>query len=79
MAITPRLAEFERMGEDAYAAMYSARPYAVKDCYEEARSQFRLAIEEARLGGFADEMARLERRLDHIKAVYDSQFRGVGH
>jgi hypothetical protein len=78
MPVPPKLAEFERKGEDAYAAMYDARPYAVKDCYEEARSQFRLAIEAARLGGYAEEMARLERRLAHITAVYNSQFRDVG-
>lgn len=78
MAVNQKLAELERKGEDAYTAMYSARPSAVKDCYEESRSQFGLAIEEAKLCGAVDEMARLERRLAHIKAVYDSQFRGVG-
>ena len=78
MPVPPKWAELERKGEDAYAAMYDARPYAVKEFYEEARSHFRLAIEAARLGRFPDEMARLERRLAHITAVYDSQFRGVG-
>ena len=78
MVANQKLEEFERKGEEAYVAMYSARPAAVKDYYEESRSQFRLAIEQANLRGAADEVARLERRLAHIKAVYDNQFRGVG-
>ena len=32
-----KLAEFELKAEEAYAAMYIARPYGVKDCYDEAR------------------------------------------
>jgi hypothetical protein len=78
MVANKKSEEFERKGEDAYAAMYSARPATVKACYEESRSQFRLAIDEATLCGAAAEVARLERRLAHIKAVYNSQFRGVG-
>ena len=73
-----KLAEFELKAEEAYAAMYIARPYGVKDCYEEARSQYHQAVEEAQRAGCIDEMVRLGNRLAHVEAVYDNQFRGVG-
>ncbi|MBS0517182.1 MAG: hypothetical protein JSR90_00735 [Proteobacteria bacterium] len=68
----------ERRAEDAYEAMYSARPVAVKDLYEEALQQLRLAIAAATANGFSDDARRLDRRLAHIEAVYESQFRHVG-
>ena len=70
--------EFERMAEAAYAAMYDARSYGVKDCYEDARLYFHRAIEVAQGAGFADDAARLARRLEHVEKLYNSQFRGVG-
>lgn len=73
-----KTAEFERLAEAAYAAMYDARPYGVKDCYEDARSHFWQAIEEAQRGCLTDEIARLSRRLAQVEAVYDRQFRWVG-
>jgi hypothetical protein len=72
------LVELERTAEAAYAAMYDARPYGVKDCYEDARLYFHRAIEVAQRAEFADEAARLARRLEHVEKVYNSQFRGVG-
>lgn len=71
-------AEFERLAEAAYAAMYDVRPYAVKDCYDDARSNFRRAIEAAQGGGLSDEVMRLTRRLEHVEDVYNNQFRGIG-
>lgn len=68
----------ERRAEDAYEAMYRARVFAVKDLYEEALQQLRLAIAVAMANDFSDDARRLDRRLAHIEAVYESQFRHVG-
>ena len=70
--------EHERRAEAAYAAMYEARPWAVKDLYDEARAEFGRAIEAARAAGRESDALRLERRLGDVEAVYASQFRGVG-
>ncbi len=72
------VAEFERLAEAAYAAMYDARPHQVKDCYDDARMYLTRAIEAAQGAGLADAAARLTRRLEHVENVYNSQFRGVG-
>ena len=68
----------ERLAEAAYEAMYEARSYAVKDCFDEARSYFTRAIEMAKHAALDDEVARLTARLDHIAGVYNGQFRGIG-
>jgi hypothetical protein len=72
------LAAFERAAEAAYAAMYDAQPYAVKDHYDDARANFARAIDCARRNGSAAEADRLSQRLEHLRQVYDRQFRGVG-
>jgi hypothetical protein len=72
------IAELERMAEGSYSAMYEARPHNVKDHYDDAQLYFSWAIEAAQQGGLADEVTRLTNRRDHIIAVYNSQFRGVG-
>jgi hypothetical protein len=72
------IAESERLGEAAYAAMYDARPHGVKDCYEDALVHFGRAIETARRAHLANEVTRLSRRAEHIERVYNRQFRGVG-
>jgi hypothetical protein len=68
------LDEWERRGEESYAQMYEAR--RAKEPYEDACSAFARAIEAARRLGLDQEVARLTRRVEHIRAVYDSQFRG---
>lgn len=75
---TNAIAELEHLAEAAYHAMYDARPYGIKDCYDAARCYFRRAIEAARQAGLAGEVARLERRLAHIESVYNHHFRGIG-
>ena len=70
--------EFERAAEAAYAAMYEAKPYSVKDCYDDAQLYFSHAIAAAKLAGLADEAERLKSRVEHIRNVYHNQFRGVG-
>jgi len=70
--------ELERTAEQCYAAMYDAQPHQVKDCYGDARRNFVRAIEVARTDGDIALADRLELRLRHVEAVYESQFRGVG-
>ena len=54
--------------------MYEAR--RAKEPYEDACFAFARAIEAAQGLGLNDEVARLNRRVEHIRAVYNSQFRG---
>ncbi|HEV2956716.1 MAG TPA: hypothetical protein VGX95_11410 [Xanthobacteraceae bacterium] len=68
------LAEWERRAEEAYAQMYEAR--RAKEPYEDACFAFARAIEAAQRLGRNEEVARLNRRIEHIRAVYNSQFRG---
>ena len=71
-------ADFERLAETSYAAMYEVQPYLAKDCYDDARLHLRRAIEAAQGDGLADEAARLTGRLEHLENVYNTQFRSVG-
>ena len=66
--------EWERRAEASYSEMYEAR--RAKEPYEDACLQFARAIEAARRLGLAAEVERLTRRVEHVRAVYDSQFRG---
>jgi hypothetical protein len=66
--------EWERRGEEAYSEMYEAR--RAKEPYEDACFAFARAIEAAQRLGLDDEVARLNKRVEHIRAVYNSQFRG---
>ncbi|HEV2532363.1 hypothetical protein [Phenylobacterium sp.] len=64
--------------EAVYAAMYDAPArHAVKAHYEDTCLNFARAIAAAREAGRPDEAARLQARLDHVRAVYDHQFRGL--
>ena len=72
------IAEFERLAESTYAAMYDVRVHGVKGLYDDTRLYFGRAIEAANAAGFTDFAARLTQRLQHVEAVYDSQFRNVG-
>ena len=68
------LAEWERRAEAAYSEMYEAR--RAKEPYEDACFAFARAIEAAQRLGLKEEVARLNRRVEHVRAVYNSQFRG---
>jgi hypothetical protein len=68
------LEQWERRAEEAYTEMYEAR--RAKEPYEDACFAFARAIEAARRLGLEEEVARLNRRVEHIRAVYNSQFRG---
>jgi hypothetical protein len=68
------LDEWERLAEQSYAQMYEAR--RAKEPYEDACFQFARAIEAAQRLGLDHEVVRLTRRVEHIRAVYNSQFRG---
>jgi len=68
----PPYKKLERLGEQIYDEMYetsSSRGYLseIKEC-------FTAAIDAAESEGLSDEARRLRARLDHIVAVYRSQF-----
>jgi hypothetical protein len=58
--------------------MYDAKPHGVKDCYDDTMLCFAHAIEAAKIAGLVDEVARLMSRVEHIRNVYNGQFRGIG-
>jgi hypothetical protein len=68
------LDEWERRAEQSYAEMYEAR--RAKEPYEDACLAFARAIAAAQRLGLDQEVERLTRRVEHIRAVYNSQFRG---
>jgi hypothetical protein len=68
------LDEWERLAEQSYAEMYEAR--RAKEPYEDACLAFARAIAVAQRLGLDQEVERLMRRVEHIRAVYNSQFRG---
>ena len=68
------LDEWERRAEAAYSEMYEAR--RAKEPYEDACFAFARAIETAQRLDLKEDVARLNRRVEHIRAVYNSQFRG---
>jgi hypothetical protein len=68
------LDEWERRAEAAYSEMYEAQ--RAKEPYEDACFAFARAVEAAQRLGLKEEVARLNRRVEHIRAVYNSQFRG---
>ncbi len=70
-----RLQACKDFGENAYDAMYDAHSSAAATgLYSDAKEAFRDAILVARDMELPDEMAALQARLDHIKAVFRSQF-----
>jgi hypothetical protein len=66
------IARLERMGEEAYDAMYDSR--RPQDEWRDARDAFGEAIHIAEKAGLKKEARRLQDRLDHIRAVYTHQF-----
>lgn len=76
-SIVPEIVRLEQLAEQAYSAMYDTPPLSsAKDSYEDACAYFHKAIDEAQRLDLASEVTRLNQRLAHIRAVYDSQFRG---
>ncbi|HEY1992737.1 MAG TPA: aldehyde dehydrogenase family protein [Gammaproteobacteria bacterium] len=73
-SLTPRqkVARLEKWGEEAYDRMYDAR--SPSGDYSEAKENFHAAIALANDLGLEGEAERLEQRLEHIKAVFRSQF-----
>ena len=70
-----RLAFFERQAEDAYSRMYDMHtPSDAAACYSDAKEALYSAIGLARELRDDAAVKRLEARLDHIKAVFRSQF-----
>ena len=69
------LRALEKMAEAAYDAMYEAHsPSAAGVFYSDAKDFFHEAIAIARRLGALEDLARLEARLAHVKAVFRSQF-----
>lgn len=69
---------YEDMAEAAYQAMYDAASGpAAKSDYEDACLYFSRAAAAARQLGRPDEAARLGLRLEHVRSVYNHQFRWV--
>ncbi len=70
-----RLEACKQVGEKAYDAMYEAPSFsAATGYYSDTKEAFHEAIKLARELGLAGEVAALEKRLAHIKAVFRSQF-----
>jgi hypothetical protein len=72
------LDRYEKLAETAYDAIYDAGPgRAAKPHYEDACLYFSRAIAAADQLKRPDDAARLRLRLDHVRAVYDGQFRWI--
>jgi hypothetical protein len=67
------LPKFLARAEQCYTDMYDAS--TPKDHYEDACESMIRALRLARFLHLDDAADRIERRLEHIRAVYDSQFR----
>ncbi len=73
-AALEQLAHLKAMGEKAYDDMYEAHsPSGATACYSDAKECYYDAIGLARRLGLEEEVAALEKRLAHIKAVFRSQ------
>lgn len=69
------LAHLVALGEKAYDQMYEVHDQgSATACYSDAKEAYYDAIGLARRLGLSDEVEKLEKRLEHIKAVYRSQF-----
>lgn len=68
----------ESLAEAAYEAMYDARPPMAKAHYEDALLYLGKALAEAERIADVAATQRLKLRSDHIRNVFDHQFRGVG-
>jgi len=69
------LARCKEIGEKAYDDMYEAHSSSqATACYSDAKEAFYDAMRLARELSLSDEVAALEKRLEHIKSVFRSQF-----
>ncbi|MDE2183262.1 MAG: hypothetical protein KGJ78_09595 [Alphaproteobacteria bacterium] len=69
------LAYFKAQGEKAYDDMYEAHSFgSARVCYSDAKDYLAQAITLANELGLTDEAAALDKRLQHIKAVFQHQF-----
>ena len=69
------LARCKECGEKAYDDMYEVHSFSgATACYSDAKEYFYAAIKLAEELGLAGEVGALSKRLEHIKAVYRSQF-----
>ena len=69
------LARCKQFGEKAYDDMYDAcSPSGASGCYSDAKEAFYDAIRLAEDLGLPEEAEALRKRLDHVKAVFRSQF-----
>ena len=69
------LAHCKAQGEIAYDDMYEAHSFRQAGvCYSDAKEFFYEAIKLAEELGMMDEAASIGKRLEHIKAVFRSQF-----
>jgi len=70
-----QLARLRDLGEKAYDDMYEEHSFSgAGACYSDAKEYYYDAIRLAEELGLAEEAAAMTKRLEHIKAVYRSQF-----
>ncbi len=71
-----RIKTLEAAAEQAYDDMYEAHSWSgCSDAFHDVKEFLYEAIRLATELGLSDEVTRLEKRLEHICAVYDSQMR----
>jgi hypothetical protein len=69
------LANCKSEAEKAYDGMYEAHSFRdANDCYRDAKDYFYAAIGHAEELGLPEEAEALRKRLEHVKAVFRSQF-----
>jgi hypothetical protein len=69
------LARCKQFGEKAYDDMYGAHSHSgARGCYSDAKEALYDAIGLAEELGLLEEVEALRKRLEHIKAVFRSQF-----
>ncbi|MGA3263226.1 MAG: hypothetical protein ABSC47_04185 [Terracidiphilus sp.] len=69
------LARCKDEAEKAYDGMYEAHSFRdANDCYRDAKDYFYAAIGHAEDLGLPEEVEALQKRLEHAKAVFRSQF-----
>jgi len=69
------LAHCKASAEKAYDDMYEAHSFRdANDCYRDAKDYFYAAIGHAEDLGLPEEAEALHKRLEHVRAVFRSQF-----
>ena len=70
------LEQLQQRAEEAYDRMYDVLgANAAGACFREAKELLSGAVSMARRMGLEDEAGRLEKRLEHIRQVYQHQMR----